>query len=82
MTPLKDVLIGDSSQSLWILLGAVALVLLVAVRMLRTCFWREPSARAREIAMRAAWAPGRRRIIQQALTESCCSLLLAPLSAG
>ena len=67
---LKEDIIGDVRQPLWILLGTVAMVLLVACGNVANLCLIRAEARQREIALRLALGGNRRALIRTLLVEA------------
>ena len=73
MVPMYDDVVGNSRTMLAVLMGAAALVMLIACVNVATVYLARNLGREREFALRAALGSGRARLVQSLLVE--CSLL-------
>ncbi len=69
--PLKEHVVGNVRRTLWILLGTVAFVLLIACANVGNLFLVRSETLEREVAVRTALGAGRRHVLRFHVTESC-----------
>jgi putative ABC transport system permease protein len=68
--PLKDDIVGDTASALWLLMGAIGAVLLVACANIANLMLVRADARRQELALRAALGAVPARIARELLVES------------
>jgi putative ABC transport system permease protein len=82
VTSLRDSVVGSTVvRALWLVFGAVALVLIIAAANVANLFLVRIDARRREVAVRTALGAGRAHLAVHYLTESMLLALVAALGA-
>ena len=70
LRPLKEDVIGDISTLLWLLMGSISVVLIVACANVANLLLVRVESRRQELAIRSALGAGRGRIVRAILLES------------
>ena len=76
LSPLATEIYGPLRLALQVLMGAIALVLMIACANVANLLIARSEVRRREIALRVAIGAGRARLLQQLVTESCVLTLI------
>jgi predicted permease len=80
ITPLKEDVVGDVGNVLWVLLGTVLLVLLIACANAANLFLVRAEGQRQELALRTAIGAGRMELAKELLVESVSLALLGGLA--
>ena len=70
LTPLKESVVGDLKTTLWLVLGTVGFVLLIACANVANLFLVRAESRQKEVAVRAAMGAGRRQVAETFMSEA------------
>ena len=81
VSPLRDIVIGGMSRTLWILLGAVAIVMLIAFANVANLFLVRAEARRRETDIRLALGADRLHLAGHYVAESLVLALIGGMVA-
>lgn len=80
-SPLLNQIVGNAGRSLFVLLGAVGFILLIACANVVNLMLLRASARKKEFAIRAALGAGRSRLLRQNLAEASILVVASALFA-